>query len=94
MDLYQLNTDRVRSLIRDQDLKQWWVAEFAGVHKTTLRRWLSGRIDRVRAENVRRLAAVLSTTDAEIASPLVVSLACAKTSLACAETPLACAQAS
>lgn len=67
---YRLKCDRVVDLIRHQELKRWWVAEFAGVHKTTLRRWLSGRIDKVREENVRRLASVLSTTDGEIAEPI------------------------
>lgn len=66
---YRIDPARVRSLIHEQDLKQYWVAEVAGVHKTTLRRWLTGRIDKVREENVRRLAEVLSTTDSEIARP-------------------------
>lgn len=69
MILYRLKSERVRALIEGQRLKRYWVAEVTGVHKTTLRRWLSGGIDGVRAENVRRLAVVLSTTDAEIATP-------------------------
>ncbi len=52
---------KVRERIRDLELKQYWVAEEAGVHKTTLRRWLNGRISRVKPRNVERLAFVLST---------------------------------
>ena len=59
-ELVLLHKDRVRELIRTQDLKKWWVAEFSGVHKTTLRRWLNGRIDRIQERHVTRLAAVLS----------------------------------
>ncbi len=67
---YRLNCPRVRGLIHEQNLKKYWVAEEAGIHKTTLRRWLSGRIDRVREENVLALARVLSTTGREIADPV------------------------
>jgi len=70
---YRLKTVRVRELIAHQDLKRWWVAEAAGVHKTTLRRWLSGRIDKVRAQNLEGLARVLSTQPQEIADPISVS---------------------
>ena len=49
---FRLRCDEINHLIRSQELKRWWVAEFAGVHKTTLRRWLSGSIEKVRAENV------------------------------------------
>lgn len=58
-DLVMLRKDRVREIIRANELKKWWVAEFSGVHKTTLRRWLNGRIDRIQERHVRQLAAVL-----------------------------------
>jgi transcriptional regulator with XRE-family HTH domain len=61
-ELVLLHKDRVRELIRAQELKKWWVAEFSGVHKTTLRRWLNGRIDRVQEQHLARLAAVLSVS--------------------------------
>ena len=64
--LYSLDPSRVRGRIRDLDLKHWWVAEEAGVHKTTLRRWLSGRITRVRGDHVSALARVLETDDSEL----------------------------
>jgi len=57
---YALNTEEVHRQILDQGLKKWWVAEFSGVHKTTLRRWLNGKISRVKRDNVERLASLLS----------------------------------
>ena len=59
--LMKLQAGAVREAIRRQDLKRYWVAEQAGIHKTTLRRWLSGDIAMVRATNVSRLANVLET---------------------------------
>ncbi len=60
-DYYRLNVEKVQELITGQDLKKWWVAESVGIHKTTLRRWLSGRIDKVSWDRLDRLANVLST---------------------------------
>ena len=56
---YQLNAARVLGAIEAQDLKHYWVAEQAGVHKTTLRRWLKGRIEKVSTKRITRLAEVL-----------------------------------
>ena len=67
---YRLRTSQVNDLIRSQGLKKWWVAEFAGVHKTTLRRWLNGRIGKVRGIHVENLARVLTTPSAGIADKL------------------------
>lgn len=55
----RLHPERVRQLIKSQGLKRYWVAEVAGVHKTTLRRWLSGRIHKVRRSHAESLARVL-----------------------------------
>lgn len=66
---YQLRSDLVRSMIRGQGLKKYWVADECGVHKTTLRRWLSGRITKVRRGNVERLAHVLTTPPGAISHP-------------------------
>ena len=66
-DVYvKLNTGAVTTIIRDQQLKRWWVAEVTGVHKTTLRRWLNGKIERVRDDHADRLAAVLTVEKARI----------------------------
>ena len=57
---YRLDTQRVRGCIKEQQLKHYWVAEQAGVHKTTLRRWLNHRIERVSTKRITRLAEVLN----------------------------------
>ncbi len=62
----RLSAEAVRKQIRNQCLKMWWVAEAAGVHKTTLRRWLSRNIVVVSPDRVERLAAVLGTEPSEI----------------------------
>jgi hypothetical protein len=66
---FQLNREEIIRQIGSQELKRWWLAEVTGVHVTTLRRWLSGRIGRVRAPNVRRLADVLTVDSRLIAEP-------------------------
>jgi hypothetical protein len=62
----QIDRSRVLRLLNDQDLKRWWVAERVGVHKTTLRRWLSGKIARIHAERLQLLAGVLEVSQLEI----------------------------
>lgn len=57
--LYKVNPEVIRSVVREKDLKFYWVAEQAGIHKTTLRRWLSGKIQRAQQDSVRGLAEVL-----------------------------------
>lgn len=69
------NTGRIAELIRDQGLKNYWVAEQAGLHKATLYRWFSGETALVREQNLTRIAAVLLTE----VSDLVTTDATAKT---------------
>jgi hypothetical protein len=57
--LYNLNRNELLDRMSSLQLKRWWVAEFAGIHKTTLRRWLSGDIRRVRADHLNRVASLL-----------------------------------
>lgn len=64
---YKLKTDRIVELIKSQELKKYWVAEVAGVHKTTLRRWLKGQIQLVREPHLLSLAKVLTTEPSYIA---------------------------
>ena len=64
----KINSNKVRERIQALDLKHYWVAEEAGVHKTTLRRWLNGRIGQVKTKNLARLAFVLSTDPTQLAS--------------------------
>ena len=60
-------TDVRRQIVR-QGLKQWWVAEATGVNRTTLQRWISGRISKVRRVHAERLAAVLDSPRSEFAT--------------------------
>lgn len=61
-DIYHTpNTRRILDLIRERGLKNYWVAEQAGLNKATLYRWFSGEIVAVREQNLARLAAVLLT---------------------------------
>lgn len=60
-EMCTVNREGLRTLLRERDLKSWWVAERVGIHKTTLRRWLSGKIQRAHEEKVAQLAIVLGT---------------------------------
>lgn len=65
--VYKLKPDEIIRLIQAQDLKRYWVAEVAGVHKTTLRRWLKGDIQCVKPAHLHSLAKVLTTEPQVIA---------------------------
>ena len=69
LSYFRLNCDEVKRQIGNQDLKRWWVAEQAGVHKSTLRRWLSGEIHKVRWIHITDLARVLTVNPTQIAEP-------------------------
>ncbi len=56
---FHLHRENLRSVIQDKSFKMWWLAEMTGVHKTTLRRWLSGRISTIQSSHLERLAAQL-----------------------------------
>jgi hypothetical protein len=66
---WELDKLKVISIIQNQELKRWWVAECAGVHKTTLRRWLNGKITLVQRAHLESLANVLNVSGEEIAVP-------------------------
>jgi len=68
--LFRIKPYLIRHRIQSQGLKLWWVAEYAGVHKTTLRRWLSGQIAYVQEDHLRSLARVLEMDWQEIGIPL------------------------
>jgi hypothetical protein len=65
---YYLRVDRIERILTEQSLKKWWVAEMTGVHKTTFRRWLQGKIKTVRDSHVVQLAEVLQAPAHEIAT--------------------------
>jgi predicted house-cleaning noncanonical NTP pyrophosphatase (MazG superfamily) len=69
MKHYQLKKEEVIRILGDQSLKRWWVAEYAGVHKTTLRRWLQGKTRFVLNKNAEKLAQILETPLSQIAEP-------------------------
>jgi len=69
MKHYELKREEVIRILTEQSLKRWWVAEFAGVHKTTLRRWLQGKTRYVLNKNAEKLAEVLKTPLGQIAEP-------------------------
>ncbi len=58
--LFTLKRKTVIDLINKQGLKKWWLAEFSGIDSSTLRRWLSGKVLRVRQKNAIHLASTLS----------------------------------
>ncbi len=67
---YLLDAEQVESAIVRKQLKHWWVAEQAGVHRTTFRRWLRGDIRHIKKENVLELARVLMEAPEVIAVPV------------------------
>ena len=69
----RLDSEKVRTILRERGLKKYWVAEAAGVHKTTLRRWLSRKIGKVRRKNAERLASALTVSPNGIEHPLTVA---------------------
>ena len=67
---WRLRPSALNQIIQKQDLKKYWLAEVAGVHKTTLRRWLNGSIEKAHLETVQRVAGVLTVAPIDIAEPL------------------------
>ena len=70
MAYWKLDCDELRKTLLDKELKRWWVAEFSGVHKTTLRRWLSGNIHRLREGHITELARLLEVPVFSLGEPL------------------------
>ncbi|MBI1859668.1 MAG: helix-turn-helix transcriptional regulator [Deltaproteobacteria bacterium] len=62
------NRVRIAAIIRERGFKNYWVAEQAGLHKTTLYRWFSGQTSFVKRQSLERLAAVLLTEPGELVS--------------------------
>ena len=61
-DTVALNSAWLRNRVAELRLKQWWLAEQAGVDKKTVVRWLHGHVRSIRAENARALAGILGCT--------------------------------
>lgn len=75
MTYCRLNAPEITKAMARQELKRWWVAEQTGIHITTLRRWMSGRIERVTWDHAEQLARVLTVPVAEIAQTVTLSVA-------------------
>lgn len=58
--LREVNRVLLRERLNRSGLPRWYIAEQTGLHVTTLRRWLSGRIQRPSKEKVRVLEAFLA----------------------------------
>lgn len=70
MQWYRLNRPEIESILRREELKRWWVAEFSGVHVTTFRRWMNGKIRCVSEGNVNQLSRVLNAPKCVISYPV------------------------
>lgn len=68
---YQIKQRALLELIEQQNLKRWWVAEVAGIHKTTLRRWLQGKTRYIQEKKLSRVAEVLAVPVVELAQPIL-----------------------
>lgn len=58
-DTITLNSAWLRNRVAELRLKQWWLAEQAGVDKKTVVRWLHGHVRSIRVDNARVLASIL-----------------------------------
>lgn len=58
-DTATLNQHALAARLREQGLKQYWVADRVGVTKLTVNRWLTGRVRRISRDNLALLAKVL-----------------------------------
>lgn len=61
-----INADRVAAKIKRLGLKRQYLAEAIGVDRNTIRRWLNGKVKRVRQENLLALAKCLDTSLEEL----------------------------
>ena len=58
-DTITLNSAWLRNRVAELRLKQWWLAEQAGVDRKTVVRWLHGHVRSIRVDNARVLAGIL-----------------------------------
>lgn len=64
---YQVKIEQLVQEIEKQQLKRWWLAEMAGIHKTTLRRWIQGKTRYIQQKKLHQVARVLSVPVGSIA---------------------------
>jgi Tfp pilus assembly protein PilF len=68
-DTITLNSAWLRNRVAELHLKQWWLAEQAGVDKKTVVRWLHGHVRSIRVDNARVLASILDCGVDDLALP-------------------------
>ena len=68
-DTISLNSAWLRNRVAELRLKQWWLAEQAGVDKKTVVRWLHGHVRSIRIDNARALANILGCRVDDLALP-------------------------
>lgn len=56
MDTHLINITFLENRLGELDLKNWWVAEYIGVDRKTLSRWLTGKVKTIKNENLLSLA--------------------------------------
>lgn len=61
-----LNLTYFENRLGELDLKNWWVAEYVGVDRKTVTRWLSGKVKTIKYENLQALASCLKCTAEEL----------------------------
>ena len=55
-DTQLINITFLENRIGELELKNWWVAEYIGVDRKTLSRWLTGKVKTIKSENLLSLA--------------------------------------
>lgn len=59
-DTHLLNLTFLENRLGELELKNWWVAEYIGVDRKTLSRWLNGKVKTIKNENLLSLADCLN----------------------------------
>lgn len=65
----RIDAAAMQRIFREGEFRVWWVAEKAGVAKTTISRWLNGRTQYGEIPTIRRVASVLGADLDELTIP-------------------------
>jgi len=68
-DTVRLDTDRLVREVRELGLRQWALARLVRVSRKTVSRWLTGKVRRITAHNLERLAEALGCRPGELTLP-------------------------
>lgn len=55
-----LKGEEIWRLIKEQDLKLYWLSQFSGIDRCTFRRWRKGTVPKMSVEKAQVLAGLLS----------------------------------